>query len=100
MEKAILGALFNDFVPKLTVETHILREFRSYLMKDVYLSGVIALRVPLFASDESVKSVINYSISVDSVCSVDYLFSTEDTDKHGFQFCVFCVFCGLSFSHG
>ena len=58
------------------------------------------LRVPLFVSDESVKSVINYSISVDSVCSVDYLFSTEDTDKHGFPFCVFCVFCGLSFSHG
>ena len=50
MENAILGALFNDFVPKLTVETHILREFRSYLMKDVYLSGVIALRVPLFVS--------------------------------------------------
>ena len=49
MENAILGALFNDFVPKLTVETHILREFRSYLMKDVYLSGVIALRVPLLA---------------------------------------------------
>ena len=23
MENAILGALFNDFVPKLTVETHI-----------------------------------------------------------------------------
>ena len=42
MEKAILGALFNDFVPKLTVETHILREFRSYLMKNVYLYGVIA----------------------------------------------------------
>ena len=39
---------------------------------------------PLFASDESVKSVINYSISVDSVCSVDYLFSTEDTEGHGF----------------
>ena len=58
------------------------------------------LRVPLFVSDESVKSVINYSISVDSVLSVDYLFSTEDTDKHGFLFCVFCVFCGLSFSHG
>ena len=37
MENAILGALFNDFVPKLTVETHILREFRSYLMKNVYL---------------------------------------------------------------
>ena len=34
-------------------------------------------------SDESVKSVINYSISVDSVLSVDYLFSTEDTDGHG-----------------
>ena len=32
--------------------------------------------------------------------SVDYFFSTEDTDKHGFLFCVFCVFCGLSFSHG
>ena len=30
-----------------------------------------------------VKSVINYSISVDSVLSVDYLFSTEDTDGHG-----------------
>ena len=55
---------------------------------------------PPFGSDESVKSVINYSISVDSVLSVDYLFSTEDTDKHGFLFCVFCVFCGLSFSHG
>ena len=54
-------------------------------------------RVPLLASDESVKSVINYLISVDSVCSVDYLFSTEDTDKHGFLFCVFCVFRGLSF---
>ena len=40
--KCNLGALFNEFVPKLTVETHILREFRSYLMKDVYLSGVIA----------------------------------------------------------
>ena len=40
--KCNLGALFNDFVPKLTVETHILREFRSYLMKDVYLCGVIA----------------------------------------------------------
>ena len=39
--------------------------------------------VPLFVSDESVKSVINYSISVDSVCSVDYLFSTEDTEGHG-----------------
>ena len=52
---------------------------------------------PFFVSDESVKSVINYSISVDSVLSVDYLFSTEDTDKHGFLFCVFCVFCGLSF---
>ena len=38
---------------------------------------------PFFASDESVKSVINYSISVDSVCSVDYLFSTEDTEGHG-----------------
>ena len=38
---------------------------------------------PLFVSDESVKSVINYSISVDSVCSVDYLFSTEDTEGHG-----------------
>ena len=34
------------------------------------------------------------------LASVDYFFSTEDTDKHGFQFCVFCVFCGLSFSHG
>ena len=34
-------------------------------------------------SDESVKSVINYSISVDSVLSVDYLFSTEVTDGHG-----------------
>ena len=41
------------------------------------------LRVPLFGSDESVKSVINYSISVDSVCSVDYLFSTEVTEGHG-----------------
>ena len=40
-------------------------------------------RVPLLASDESVKSVINYSISVDSVDSVDYLFSTEDTEGHG-----------------
>ena len=38
---------------------------------------------PPFGSDESVKSVINYSISVDSVCSVDYLFSTEDTEGHG-----------------
>ena len=38
---------------------------------------------PFFCSDESVKSVINYSISVDSVCSVDYLFSTEDTEGHG-----------------
>ena len=38
---------------------------------------------PLFGSDESVKSVINYSISVYSVCSVDYLFSTEVTDGHG-----------------
>ena len=38
---------------------------------------------PPFGSDGSVKSVINYSISVDSVCSVDYLFSTEDTDGHG-----------------
>ena len=38
---------------------------------------------PLFISDESFKSVINYSISVDSVCSVDYLFSTEVTDGHG-----------------
>ena len=27
MENAILGALFNDYVPKLTVETHILRDF-------------------------------------------------------------------------
>ena len=52
---------------------------------------------PSFGSDESVKSVINYSISVDSVLSVDYLFSTEVTDKHGFLFCVFCVICGLSF---
>ena len=34
-------------------------------------------------SDESVKSVINYSISVDPVCSVDYFFSTEVTDGHG-----------------
>ena len=42
MENAILGALLNDFVPKSTVKTHILREFRSYLMKDVYLCGVIA----------------------------------------------------------
>ena len=25
MENAILGVLFNDFVPKLTVETHILK---------------------------------------------------------------------------
>ena len=41
MENAILGALLNDFVPKSTVKTHILREFRSYLMKDVYLCGVI-----------------------------------------------------------
>ena len=38
---------------------------------------------PPFGSDESVKSVINYSISVDSVYSVDYLFSTEDTEGHG-----------------
>ena len=38
---------------------------------------------PPDGSDESVKSVINYSISVDSVCSVDYLFSTEDTEGHG-----------------
>ena len=38
---------------------------------------------PFFVSDESVKSVINYSISVDSMCSVDYLFSTEDTEGHG-----------------
>ena len=38
---------------------------------------------PPFGSDESVTSVINYSISVDSVCSVDYLFSTEVTDGHG-----------------
>ena len=38
---------------------------------------------PPDGSDESVKSVINYSISVDSVCSVDYLFSTEDTEEHG-----------------
>ena len=30
---------------------------------------------------------------MDSVLSVDYLFSTEDTDKHGFLFCVFCGFC-------
>ena len=28
---------------------------------------------------------------MDSVYSVDYLFSTEDTDKHGFLFCVFCL---------
>ena len=61
--KCNLGALFNDFVPKLTVETHILREFRSYLMKNVYLSGVI-VRVPLFASDESVKSVRRFVIYV------------------------------------
>lgn len=40
MENAILGALFNDFVP--TVETHILREFCSHLMKNVYLCDVIA----------------------------------------------------------
>ena len=40
------------------------------------------LRVPLFGSDGSVKSVINYSISVDSVCSVDYLFHT---DGHGWM---------------
>ena len=38
---------------------------------------------PFLGSDESVKSVINYSISVDSVLSVDYLFSTEDTEGHG-----------------
>ena len=44
---------------------------------------IMGTRVPLLASDESVKSVINYSISVDSVCSVDYLFSTEDTEEHG-----------------
>ena len=29
MEKAILGALFNDFVPKLTVETHMLKSANS-----------------------------------------------------------------------
>ena len=38
---------------------------------------------PLFVSDESVKSVINHTIPVDSVCSVDYLFSTEVIDEHG-----------------
>ena len=42
MENAILGALFNDFVPKLAVGMHILREFRSYLMKNVYLCSVTA----------------------------------------------------------
>ena len=31
------------------------------------------------------------------LASVDYLFSTEDTDKHGFLFRVFCVFCGFLF---
>ena len=42
MKNVIVGALFNDFVPKMIVGTHILREFRSYLMKNVYLCGVIA----------------------------------------------------------
>ena len=31
------------------------------------------------------------------LASVDYFFSTEDTDKHGFLFRVFCVFCGFLF---
>ena len=44
---------------------------------------IMGTSCPPFGSDESVKSVINYSISVDSVLSVDYLFSTEDTDGHG-----------------
>ena len=44
---------------------------------------IMGTSCPPFGSDESVKSVINYSISVDSVCSVDYLFSTEVTDGHG-----------------
>ena len=35
MENAILGALFNDFAPKLTVGTHFLRGLRSYLKKNV-----------------------------------------------------------------
>ena len=36
-----------------------------------------------------------------SICGL--FFSTEDTDKHGFLFRVFCVFCGFLFhtdSHG
>ena len=31
------------------------------------------------------------------LASVDFFFSTEDTDKHGFLFRVFCVFCGFLF---
>ena len=42
MKNAILGTLFNDFVPKMIVGTHILRGFRSYFMKNVYLCSVTA----------------------------------------------------------
>lgn len=42
MENAVSGALFNDFVPKMIVGTHILRGFRSHLMKNVYLCSIIA----------------------------------------------------------
>ncbi len=42
MKNAILGTLFNDFVPKMIVGTHILRGFRSYFMKNVYLCKVTA----------------------------------------------------------
>lgn len=37
MRNAILGVLFSDFIPKLTVGVHILRGFRSYLKENDYL---------------------------------------------------------------
>ena len=52
MENAILGALFNDFVPKLMVETHILRKFlqkerfsQILLLPLLCLSGLIHILI-------------------------------------------------------
>ena len=55
---------------------------------------------PPFGSDESVKSVINYSISVDSVLSVDYLFSTEYTENTDFYSVYSVSSVDYLFSHG
>lgn len=43
MENAILGALFNDFVPKLTVETHIYYYLESICINAVIFSDIICM---------------------------------------------------------